>query len=78
MTRVECNRLRGIVAERKLTIEWIAKKIGISVNSLSIKINGHREFKFSEAYRIANLLEMEVRDVFPELIKAVTSNQKAS
>ncbi len=73
-SRVECNRLKGILAEHKITQERLAKMTGISENSLTRKVNGHRDFWYWEVVLITRLLGFHnINEVFPELYKAVVS-----
>lgn len=70
-SRVECNRLKGILVEKKITQERLAKMTGISENSLTRKINGHRDFWYWEVVLITQLLGFHnINDVFPEAYKA--------
>lgn len=70
-TRTECNRLKGILVEKKITQEEIARKVGISENSLARKINGHRDFWYWEMAIITKLLGYGIiNEVFPEICDA--------
>lgn len=70
-SRAECNRLKGILVEKKITQERLAKMAGISENSLARKINGHRDFWYWEMALITKLLKFEaIHEVFPEIYKA--------
>ena len=70
-TRVECNRLKGILVEKKITQEEIARRMGISENSLARKINGHRSFWYWEMAIITKLLGYcIIHEVFPEICDA--------
>ncbi|MDD4377188.1 MAG: helix-turn-helix transcriptional regulator [Eubacteriales bacterium] len=53
------NLLRGKMAEKGVNQMQLAKKIGISGNSLSRKLLGKREFTLSEAVNICSALEIE-------------------
>ena len=73
-SRVECNRLKGIMVEKKFTQERLAKMTGISENSLARKINGHRDFWYWEVVYITRLLGFHnISEVFPELFNAAIS-----
>ncbi len=66
--RIICKRLKGLMAENELTINKLAKKIGISENALSIKINGYRDWWYWEVMLITKEFGYEnAKDVFPEL-----------
>lgn len=73
-SRVECNRLKGIMVEKKFTQERLARMTGISENSLARKINGHRDFWYWEVVYITRLLGFNnISEVFPELYNAAIS-----
>lgn len=73
-SRVECNRLKGIMVEKKITQERLARLTGISENSLARKINGHRDFWYWEVVFITRLLGFHnISEVFPELFNAAIS-----
>lgn len=51
--------LRGKIAENEISQSELAKKIGISAQSLSRKLTGQREFKLSEVIRLCDTLKIE-------------------
>ena len=51
-------KLRALLVENNLTNEDIAKKLGISKQSFSMKINNKREFKVSEINKLSLLLNL--------------------
>ncbi len=51
-------KLRALLVENNLTNEDIAKKLGISKQSFSMKINNKREFKASEINKLSALLNL--------------------
>ena len=53
------NALKGKIKEREETQKTVANAIGISMNSLSRKLAGKREFKLSEAIKLAEFLELD-------------------
>lgn len=59
------------MAENSLTHATLAKKIGISENSFTIKINGTREWKFIETLLISQIFNKDIKEVFPEIYKEV-------
>ena len=70
-SRVECNRLKGLLVERKLTQQKIASIAGISENSLARKINGHRDFWYWEMAFITKQMGFQaIHEVFPEICKS--------
>ena len=52
------NRLRGIMAEQRITQRDLAKSIGIAENSLSNKLNGRYAFNTDEAIKICDVLNI--------------------
>lgn len=58
------NELKAYLARREMSMEELAKAIGISRLTLSRKMNNLREFKASEVVKIQFTLEMsnEERD----------------
>ncbi|WP_347491173.1 helix-turn-helix domain-containing protein [Desulfoscipio sp. XC116] len=62
------KRLKGLMAEHEITIRKLSQKIGISENSLTLKINGRRDWWYWEMIAIMKHFGFsEVKDVFPEL-----------
>lgn len=51
-------KLRALLIENNLTNEDIAKELGISKQSFSMKINNKREFKASEINKLSLLLNL--------------------
>lgn len=47
--------IRAEMGRNNLTIKMLAKEIGISSNSVSLKLNGKRDFTLSEVERMADL-----------------------
>lgn len=68
------KRLKGLMAEHEMTIRELARKMGVSENSLTLKINGRRNWWYWELMLIVKQFDfIEVRDVFPELYNSVFS-----
>ena len=53
------NKLRGIMAERQITQRDLAKRIRISENALSNKMNGRYSFNTDEAISICEVLHID-------------------
>lgn len=51
-------KLRALLIENNLTNEEVAKKLGISKQSFSMKINNKREFKASEINKLSTFLNL--------------------
>lgn len=56
---MNANLIRAKMAEKGVTQGETAQAITISVNSLSRKMNGKREFTLSEVIRLCEFLEIE-------------------
>lgn len=56
---MNANLLKGKMAEKGVSQAELAKAIGISVNSMSRKMLGKREFQLSEAVAISKFLQLE-------------------
>lgn len=68
MVQLVSKRLKGLMAEHDITIRELSKKMSISKNSLTQKINGQREWYFDELIFITRQFGFsEVKEVFPEL-----------
>ena len=65
---MENRKLRGKIAEAQLTQRQLAKRIGMSVNTLTGKLNGSRPFKVGEVSAICDVLNIhdaeEIADIF--------------
>lgn len=61
------------MVEHEMTIKDLSKKIGISENSLTLKMNAQRDWWYWEVMLIVKEFGFsEVKDVFPELYEAVS------
>ena len=59
-------KLRALLIENNLTNEDVAKQLGISKQSFSMKINNKREFKASEINKLSLLLNLfNTYDIMP-------------
>ncbi len=50
--------------ELQLTQAKLAKKLGISTNSLNLKLNGKREFTYSELKKLTDILNVDANYFF--------------
>lgn len=62
--KFEVNNVRAEMARKNITISEMAKKIGISANSLSKKLNKKTDFKINELERISTLLDVPLNIFF--------------
>lgn len=53
---MKANLLRGEIKAQGMTLEALAKKIGISRNSMSAKLNGRTQFNADEIEKICMAL----------------------
>ena len=51
-------RLRQLIKGKGLLLSYVAKEIGISKQSMSLKINGYREFTAAEIGRLCDVLQI--------------------
>lgn len=69
---IVCKKLKGLMAEHEITVRQLSKKIGISENSLTLKINGRRDWWYWEMVSVMKHFGFsEVREVFPEIYNHV-------
>lgn len=70
--QIVCKKLKGLMVEHSLTLKDLSKKIGISENSLTLKINGRRDWWYWEIMLITKQFGFsEVKEVFPELYNSI-------
>lgn len=56
-------KLKALMVEKGFTQEQLAKKLGISEQSLNYKINNKREFKASEIQALTKILDVQDVDL---------------
>ena len=56
------KELRAAMIRKGFTTTTLAERIGISRQSLSKKMNNHREFRISEAEQIAQILGLTLKE----------------
>lgn len=69
---ININKLKSYLALRGMTIKDLAETIGMSISTLSNKINGRNEFTASEIAQIQTVLNIpdeEVLDIFIKEVK---------
>jgi transcriptional regulator with XRE-family HTH domain len=59
---IDKRLLASRIAYSGISQRALAKKIGITANTLSSKVNGHSEFTSSEIERVCNELHIEPND----------------
>ncbi|MFZ5650124.1 MAG: helix-turn-helix domain-containing protein [Bacillota bacterium] len=69
---IVCKKLKGLMAEHEITVRQLSQKIGISENSLTLKINGRRDWWYWEMVLVMKHFGFqEVKEVFPEIYNHV-------
>lgn len=61
------DRIKKLMSLRNIKRSYLAKKLGISYNTLTKKLNGQREFNLNEMWKIKEVLELDNKlceDVF--------------
>ncbi len=53
------NKVKQAIKSQGRTIKWTAEQIGMSASSLSQRIGGTPEFKYSEVEKIKKLLNLD-------------------
>lgn len=61
--RFNHDRLRGLMREKRVSIAELAKCIGISANSLGLKLRGIRQFTIREMQLICHRLDIAIENV---------------
>lgn len=56
---MDINKLKGVMVEKEYTQAKLAKKIGISVQSLNAKLNKRQQFTLDEVVKISSILNIE-------------------
>lgn len=59
---MDLNYLNSKIDEIDIPITTIANKMGISRQSLYLKLNGRREFKTSEMCKICEILRLTIKE----------------
>ena len=57
------NKLRGRIVERFGTQEEFARNLGISKNSLSLKMNGKTSFSQADVIKWSELLDIDTNEI---------------
>ena len=58
------RRLKGLRVEKRLTQKQMASLIGMPGSSYSRKENGDNQFTLKEAYKISQVLEKTIDEIF--------------
>lgn len=58
------NLLKYFLAREEMSIKDLAEKLNLNVSTLSLKLNGHRDFTISEVREIAKILSLSKQNVW--------------
>ena len=56
---MNANKLLGIMAEKRISQRKLAKKLGVSKNTINLKLNGRGCFDTEQATHICEILGIE-------------------
>lgn len=56
-------KLTNTIDKKGMKRTFIAKEVGMSIQTLSLKLQGQSEFKISELQKLCNLLGIKLLDV---------------
>jgi len=59
----ELLKLKGKITEKNETIKSVAKKAGMSRNTLGNKLDGKTSFTIAEIYKISDILDISSEEV---------------
>jgi transcriptional regulator with XRE-family HTH domain len=65
---VNLNVIKGRIKEKNMTLNEVAKEIGIATTSFSLKINGKREFTASQIQKLSIVLNTPVNIFFDKSV----------
>ena len=72
--------LKEILSEKKITGKDLAKRVGLTETSISRIVNGGQLPKLETLFKIANALDVNIRDFFPpsgsEMVPVYIKNEK--
>lgn len=76
---VELTALKGRMREEKTTYRILSKDVGLSLNALNSKLNGHTSFNLEEASRIVDVLKINPEEItkyfFPTMLRKATKTK---
>ena len=62
--RFDFSKLKGLIREKNLTQEEMAKKIDVAYSTFNLKINGNAYFSQDEIYKISNFLKIPKEKIY--------------
>lgn len=60
----DSSKLKGLIKERGLTQESVAKSIKVAYSTFNLKLNGNAFFTQEEIYKISNLLKIPKEKIY--------------
>lgn len=60
----DSSKLKGLIREKGLTQEIVAKKIGIAYSTFNLKLNRTLYFTQEEIFNISNVLEIPKTEIY--------------
>jgi len=68
MAKIISKKLKGLMAEHEISVRELSNIIDVSERSLSLKINGRRDWVYYEMLSITKQFGfLEIKEVFPEI-----------
>lgn len=61
------NRIKEVLVEKEITQTWLAIKLGKSYNMVNSYVQNRRQPSIEVLYKIAELLEVEAKDLLLEM-----------
>lgn len=58
------NKLKGIMTEKEITQNELAKILQISISTLNFKINGKSDFSIKEAKKVSRFFNKSIEEIF--------------
>jgi len=63
------NRIKVVLEEKGIKQVWLAKKLGKSYNMINSYVQNRRQPSIEDLYKIAELLNVEARDLLMKSLK---------
>ncbi len=54
------KRIKALMTIKNIKRSFLAKRLGISYNTLTKKLNGKREFNINELWKLKEILDMDI------------------
>jgi transcriptional regulator with XRE-family HTH domain len=61
------NRIKQVLKEKGIKQKWLAEKLGKSYNMVNGYVQNRQQPRLEVLYKIAKILEVEVKDLLVEL-----------